>query len=63
MSVFHRNIQGLVIVSCYLIAKCVLSASIPNAKKTKVWGPGLQTDIVLPARYFFIHAADKNGKL
>ncbi|XP_028392699.1 protein O-glucosyltransferase 2-like isoform X2 [Dendronephthya gigantea] len=63
MIVFYRNIRAVVVISCYLVASCALSASIPNAKKTKVWGPGLRTDIVLPARYFFIHAADKNGKL
>ena len=62
MSVF-KNIHGFVIVSCYFLLSCVSSGSIPNAKKSKVWGPGLKTDIVLPARYFFIHAADKEGKL
>ncbi|XP_030561243.1 protein O-glucosyltransferase 2-like [Drosophila novamexicana] len=34
-----------------------------DVKKTLVWGPGLKPDdIVLPARYFFIHAVDKTGK-
>lgn len=34
-----------------------------DLKKTKVWGPGLQPDkIVLPARYFFIEAAQFDGK-
>ncbi|XP_067632235.1 protein O-glucosyltransferase 2-like [Eurosta solidaginis] len=35
---------------------------IVDAEKTLVWGPGLKPDeVVLPARYFFIHAVDKNG--
>ncbi|XP_068145591.1 protein O-glucosyltransferase 2-like [Drosophila tropicalis] len=34
-----------------------------DVKRTLVWGPGLQPDeIVLPARYFFIHAVDETGK-
>lgn len=33
-----------------------------NYAKTKVWGPGLKSAIVLPARYFFIHAIGDNGK-
>ncbi len=41
----------------------VSCGNVPNAKKTEVWGPGLKSEVVLPARYFFIHAADKNGKL
>ncbi|TDG44736.1 hypothetical protein AWZ03_008877 [Drosophila navojoa] len=36
---------------------------IVDVRKTLVWGPGLKPDdIVLPARYFFIHAVDTNGK-
>jgi hypothetical protein len=58
-----KNTHAVVIFLFYVLASCVWCGSIPNAKKTKVWGPGLKTDIVLPARYFFIHAADKNGKL
>lgn len=34
---------------------------LPNLKLTKVWGPGLKPEnIVLPARYFYIHAVDEN---
>lgn len=34
-----------------------------DLKKTKVWGPGLHPDkIVLPARYFYIEAAQFDGK-
>lgn len=41
----------------------VEASAVPSAKKSKVWGSGLESNVVLPARYFFIHAADKNGKL
>lgn len=27
-----------------------------------IWGPGLNPDIVLPVRYFFIQAVDSNGE-
>lgn len=34
-----------------------------NIKQTKIWGPGLKPNkINLPARYFFIHPVDSNGK-
>uniref|UniRef100_A0A1A8ICF7 KDEL (Lys-Asp-Glu-Leu) containing 1 n=1 Tax=Nothobranchius kuhntae TaxID=321403 RepID=A0A1A8ICF7_NOTKU len=33
-----------------------------SADKTLVWGPGLETNIVLPARFFYIQAADSLGK-
>ncbi|TKS67469.1 KDEL motif-containing protein 1 [Collichthys lucidus] len=35
---------------------------IPSAAKTLVWGPGLETDIVLPARFFYIQAVDSSGR-
>lgn len=37
-----------------------------DVKQTKVWGPGIDPGpevIVLTARYFYIHAADRNGML
>ncbi|XP_076015283.1 protein O-glucosyltransferase 2-like isoform X1 [Genypterus blacodes] len=36
-------------------------ASVPSATKTLVWGPGLEPNIVLPARFFFIQAVDGSG--
>uniref|UniRef100_UPI00358F95EA protein O-glucosyltransferase 2 n=1 Tax=Myxine glutinosa TaxID=7769 RepID=UPI00358F95EA len=33
-----------------------------SAKRCLVWGSGLQSEVVLPVRYFFIQAADKSGR-
>lgn len=34
-----------------------------DTQKTKVWGPGLTpASVILPVRYFFIHAYDGHGK-
>lgn len=34
-----------------------------DAEKCLVWGAGIKPDVsVLPARYFFIMAVDKNGQ-
>ncbi|XP_018537484.1 protein O-glucosyltransferase 2 isoform X2 [Lates calcarifer] len=33
-----------------------------SAAKTLVWGPGLEANIVLPARFFYIQAVDSSGK-
>ncbi|XP_028993305.1 protein O-glucosyltransferase 2 [Betta splendens] len=38
------------------------AASAPSAALTLVWGPGLEPDIVLPARFFYIQAVDSSGK-
>lgn len=37
-------------------------SAAPNAAKTLVWGPGLDPNIVLPARFFFIQAVDLSGR-
>uniref|UniRef100_A0A096MBI1 Protein O-glucosyltransferase 2 n=1 Tax=Poecilia formosa TaxID=48698 RepID=A0A096MBI1_POEFO len=46
--------------------RCELSGekvgSVISAAKTLVWGPGLEADIVLPARFFYIQAVDSSGK-
>ncbi|XP_061782052.1 protein O-glucosyltransferase 2 [Nerophis lumbriciformis] len=34
----------------------------PSAANSLVWGPGLEPNIVLPARFFFIQAVDSFGK-
>ena len=39
-----------------------LASSVPSDAKTLVWGPGLETDIVLPARFFYIQAVDESGR-
>uniref|UniRef100_A0A8D3A0X5 Protein O-glucosyltransferase 2 n=1 Tax=Scophthalmus maximus TaxID=52904 RepID=A0A8D3A0X5_SCOMX len=37
------------------------AASAPSAAKTLVWGPGLEADVVLPARFLYIQAVDSSG--
>jgi hypothetical protein len=32
-----------------------------SLSKSLIWGPGLSSDIVLPARYFFIQTVDTDG--
>ncbi|KAM6984990.1 protein O-glucosyltransferase 2 [Aplochiton taeniatus] len=39
----------------------VFADLVPSAAKTLVWGPGLQANIVLPARFFYIQAVDRSG--
>lgn len=35
-----------------------------NLENSIVWGPGLNPEhIVMPARYFFIHAVNSNGDM
>ncbi|XP_067265858.1 protein O-glucosyltransferase 2 [Chanodichthys erythropterus] len=38
------------------------AAAAPSASKTLIWGPGLETKIVLPARFFFIQTVDTTGR-
>lgn len=38
------------------------AGSVPSAAKTLVWGPGLEANIVLPARFFYIQAVDSSGR-
>lgn len=33
-----------------------------NPGKCLVWGPGLNPDVVLPVRYFYIQTVDSQGK-
>lgn len=40
----------------------VWAADVPSAAKTLVWGPGLEADVVLPARFFYIQAVDSSGR-
>lgn len=39
-----------------------LGGSSPSAGTTLVWGPGLEPNVVLPARFFYIQAVDSAGK-
>uniref|UniRef100_A0A4W3H3N6 Protein O-glucosyltransferase 2 n=3 Tax=Callorhinchus milii TaxID=7868 RepID=A0A4W3H3N6_CALMI len=39
----------------------VQSAGTVSPQKSLVWGPGLEADIVLPARYFYIQAVEEDG--
>uniref|UniRef100_A0A8C6V6G3 Protein O-glucosyltransferase 2 n=1 Tax=Neogobius melanostomus TaxID=47308 RepID=A0A8C6V6G3_9GOBI len=43
----------------YLIS--VLIACFGQVTKTLVWGPGLEPNVVLPARFFYIQAVDTKG--
>lgn len=45
-----------------LLPSGVFAGSVPSAAKTLVWGPGLETNVVLPARFFFIQAVDSHGR-
>lgn len=37
--------------------------SLIDAKKTLIWGPGLSpAEIVLPARYFYVHFVNRAGE-
>ncbi|XP_078719426.1 protein O-glucosyltransferase 2 [Lampetra fluviatilis] len=44
------------------VATPCASGRVPSANKCLVWGPGLHTAVVLPARYFFVQAVDKSGE-
>uniref|UniRef100_A0A672IIZ2 Glycosyl transferase CAP10 domain-containing protein n=1 Tax=Salarias fasciatus TaxID=181472 RepID=A0A672IIZ2_SALFA len=58
--------------SCLLLPLCVSvlahrqpgapAASVPAADNSLVWGPGLEANIVLPVRFFYIQAVDGSGK-
>uniref|UniRef100_A0A8C2BZ29 Uncharacterized protein n=1 Tax=Cyprinus carpio TaxID=7962 RepID=A0A8C2BZ29_CYPCA len=38
------------------------AAEAPSASKTLIWGPGFETNIVLPARFCFIQTMDTTGR-
>ncbi|XP_043927887.1 protein O-glucosyltransferase 2 [Protopterus annectens] len=46
----------------YIILPVLGNGSKVSPTKTLIWGPGLEAEIVLPARYFFIQAVDNDGK-
>lgn len=43
------------------LVECSSRTSL-SKEKTLIWGPGLQPNIVLPVRYFFIQVVDQSGK-
>ena len=59
-------------ISIQLLAFVLLNASSASAngglnklvdvKKMKVWGPGLNSDFVVPVRYFFIQTVGSDGE-
>lgn len=57
---------SLLLVFSLEVCRCEPSGenagSVISAVKTLVWGPGLEVDIVLPARFFYIQAVDGSGK-
>lgn len=40
----------------------VQAGSVPSAGQTLVWGPGLEANVVLPARFFYIQTVDGTGR-
>lgn len=62
---FLRLLSRLLLLSCLgLTGQRVLGAQadkVPSAAKTLVWGPGLEANVVLPARFFYIQAVDSSG--
>ncbi|XP_034105914.1 protein O-glucosyltransferase 2-like [Drosophila sulfurigaster albostrigata] len=56
-------LQILYITFIFNLRLTLCKEQVVDVKKSLVWGPGLKPDhIVLPARYFFIHAVDESGK-
>lgn len=65
LSLLFRRFRSRFVLFLLCLIFTVTTAGDPeklNYSKTKVWGPGLKAAIVLPARYFFIHAIAENGK-
>lgn len=59
MFVIMRVIPVLIFVHFALLP---IEAVKISAKKTLIWGPGLEGRIALPARYFFIQTVDTNKR-
>lgn len=58
-----RHATLRILIFTFVAAGVQSELQIVDAEKTLLWGPGLEPDeVVLPARYFFIHAVDKNGR-
>ncbi|TRY91845.1 hypothetical protein DNTS_027194 [Danionella cerebrum] len=52
----------LVFIPCIIFMTRRSKSAVVSASRTLLWGPGLETDVVLPARFFFIQAVDSTGR-
>ncbi|XP_030642642.1 protein O-glucosyltransferase 2 [Chanos chanos] len=57
-SCFLIQCAGLIVLTLHGVS----AGAAPSAAKSLVWGPGLEANIVLPARFFFIQAVDASGR-
>lgn len=61
-----RLFLGVLLLCCLAVSTHEVpgtqTGSVPSAAKTLVWGPGLEANVVLPARFFYIQAVDRSGK-
>ena len=57
------KLHVVVLVVAQLIFSVNAESTIEQVdpQKCLVWGPGLKSEIVAPARYFMIQLVDKNG--
>lgn len=65
--IFSRLLSWLSLLSCLDLLRQELlpgaqAGKVPTAANSLVWGPGLEANIVLPARFFYIQAVDSSGK-
>ncbi|XP_015270300.1 PREDICTED: KDEL motif-containing protein 2 [Gekko japonicus] len=56
-----RAAAALVLLALWQAAAEPLPATV-SAEKSLVWGPGLQAELALPVRYFFIQAVGPDGR-
>uniref|UniRef100_A0A0B7AME8 Glycosyl transferase CAP10 domain-containing protein n=2 Tax=Arion vulgaris TaxID=1028688 RepID=A0A0B7AME8_9EUPU len=60
MFLFMKILLMFVIFGCHGYMNGDASNNV-SLKKSRIYGPGLQTDLLLPVRYFFIQLVSKNG--
>ncbi|XP_068121358.1 protein O-glucosyltransferase 2 [Hyperolius riggenbachi] len=53
--------QLLLVTATAASLSCAASPPRVSAKLSRVWGPGLRAEVVLPVRYFYIQAVDTQG--
>lgn len=58
----HKRAKPLLTLLVWLASSARASSPEPSAARSLVWGLGLETSAVLPARFFFIQAVDRSGK-
>lgn len=65
-AMFLRTLSRLLLLSCLdLLAHESPGAQArkpPSAAKSLAWGPGLEANVVLPARFFYVQAVDSSGR-